>query len=97
MKTPSWVVKSVQPQENYKLLLSFASGEKKVYDALPLLKHPLYAPLNNYSFFLRAKADCGTVVWSDEIDIAPEHLYECSIPWAEPAKSVQTTPEPPEN
>ncbi len=25
-----------------------------------------------------AKAECGTVVWSDDIDIAPEHLYEYS-------------------
>ena len=30
------------------------------------------------SFFLCAKAECGTVVWSDEIDIVPEHLYESS-------------------
>ena len=22
----------------------------------------------------------GTVIWSDDVDIAPEHLYECSIP-----------------
>jgi hypothetical protein len=30
------------------------------------------------SFFLQAKAECGTVVWNDDIDIDPEHLYECS-------------------
>ncbi len=30
--------------------------------------------------FLTAKADCGTVVWDDDIDIAPEHLYESSTP-----------------
>ena len=28
----------------------------------------------------RAQAECGTVVWSDEIDVAPEHLYESSCP-----------------
>lgn len=27
---------------------------------------------------MKAKVECGTVVWSDEIDIAPEHLYEYS-------------------
>ena len=29
---------------------------------------------------MRAHAEYGTVVWTDDIDIAPEHLYECSVP-----------------
>ncbi|MDO5327119.1 MAG: hypothetical protein Q4G00_10425 [Clostridia bacterium] len=29
---------------------------------------------------MQAKAAFGTVVWSDDVDIAPEHLYECSVP-----------------
>lgn len=53
---------------------------KKVYDARPLLDKAIYAQLNSLNFFLKAKADCGTVVWNDDVDIAPEHLYECSIP-----------------
>lgn len=53
---------------------------KKLFDARPLLAKAIYKPLNNLSFFLTAKADCGSVVWSDKIDIAPEYLYECSLP-----------------
>ena len=60
--------------------INFASGEKKLFDARPLLAKAIYKPLNNLSFFLTAKADCGSVAWSDEIDIAPEYLYECSLP-----------------
>ncbi len=30
----------------------------------------------NPGFFMKAKVECGTVVWNDELDIAPEHLYE---------------------
>ena len=67
MKTPVWVVTNVQPQKNYTLILT-------------LLAKAIYKPLNNLSFFLTAKADCGSVAWSDEIDIAPEYLYECSLP-----------------
>ena len=78
MKTPVWVVKEVQPREDYTLLLTFADGTEKLYNARPLLEKAVYAQLKNLSFFLDAKAECGTVVWNDDIDIAPEHLYECS-------------------
>ncbi len=80
MNTPVWVVKEVQPRKDYTLLITFADGAKKVYDARPLLDKAIYAQLNSLNFFLKAKADCGTVVWNDDVDIAPEHLYECSIP-----------------
>ena len=80
MKTPHWVVTHVLPQTDYTLLLTFTGGEKRIYNAKPLLEKPLYTQLRNPSFFLTAKADCGTVVWDDDLDIAPEHLYESSIP-----------------
>lgn len=80
MKVPAWVVKDVQPNEDYTLLLTFADGEKKIYNARPLLDKEIYSKLRNPAFFLCAKAECGTVVWNNDIDIAPEHLYECSEP-----------------
>lgn len=79
MKIPAWVVKDVCPKEDYTLILTFADGNKKLYNAKPLLEKPIYSELKNISFFLNAKVDCGTVVWSDDIDIAPEHLYESSV------------------
>lgn len=78
MKNPVWVVMDVQPQEDYTLLLTFADGTKKIYNARPLLDKAIYAQFKSLAFFLSAKAECGTVVWNDDIDIAPEHLYECS-------------------
>ncbi len=80
MKTPAWVVKDVVAQKDYTLLITFIGGEKRIYNARPLLDKPIYAQLKNISFFLSAKADCGTVIWNDDIDIAPEHLYEYSLP-----------------
>ncbi len=80
MKIPVWVVKEVQPRQDYTLLLTFADGAKKVYNALQLLEEPIYSQLRNPAFFMRAKAEYGTVVWSDDVDMAPEHLYECSVP-----------------
>lgn len=77
MKTPAWVVKEVQPREDYTLLLTFADGKIGVYNARPLLEKPIYSQLKNLSFFMNARADGCSVAWDEDIDIAPEHLYEC--------------------
>lgn len=73
--TPKWVVTDVVACTDH---ITFTGGVRKRYDATPLLTIPIYAPLRDMSFFQCAKAECGTVVWNDDIDIAPEHLYECS-------------------
>lgn len=80
MKNPVWVVKDVAPQRDYTLLITFINGEKRIYNARPLLNKAIYSSLRNIGFFMKAKASCGTVIWDDDIDIAPEHLYECSRP-----------------
>lgn len=77
---PKWIVTAVQPQKDYTLLLTFINGEKRLYNALPLLKKNIYSSLKNISFFMKAKVSGDSVAWSDEIDISPEHLYENSIP-----------------
>ena len=48
---------AVTPLENYELLITFQNGEKKIFDAKPILSLPLYAPLKNKGFFDTAKAD----------------------------------------
>lgn len=80
MKTPAWVVKDVVPQTDYTLAITFADGSKRLYNARPLLDKAIFAELKSLPFFLRAHVDGDTVVWSKDIDIAPEHLYECSMP-----------------
>ena len=80
MKTPNWIVTAATAAPDYTIRLTFADGKQGIYDAHPLLKKPLFAKLNNLPFFLNAKADDGTVIWDDDLDIAPEHLYECSKP-----------------
>ncbi len=81
MKMPVWVVKHVVPQSDYTLLLTFASGEKKLYNARPLLEKAIFADLKSLPFFLTARVSGDTVIWNDDVDIAPEHLYECSQPF----------------
>ena len=80
MRDPVWVIKDVKANKDYTLLITFTGGEQRIYNAQPLLEKPIFSPLKNIDFFLKAKADCGTVIWNDDIDIAPEYLYECSRP-----------------
>ena len=80
MANPVWSVVAVEPQRDYSMLLTFADGEKRVYNARSLLDKKVCERLRDVSFFMKARAMYGTVVWNDEIDIAPEHLYEYSVP-----------------
>ena len=41
----------VKPLNDYELLVTFQNGEKKVFDAKPILSLPLYQPLKNKGFF----------------------------------------------
>jgi len=74
--TPNWVVTNVIPHHDYTLHVSFADGTEKKVDVNGLLKKLIYAPLKDVDLFMKARVECGTVVWNDDIDIAPEWLYE---------------------
>ena len=71
-------VKAVIPGTDYQLFLTFTNGEKKVFDARPLLDVPVYKSLiKNFSL---AQAGYGTVIWPGDIDISPDTLYLKSSP-----------------
>ena len=66
---------------NYKLLVTFQTGEIKIYDVEPLLKRPVYKPLGDINFFKTVHIVYGyTIGWSDDIDMCPETIYEDSFP-----------------
>jgi hypothetical protein len=75
-------LKSVEAYPDHTLHLTFASGEKRVYDLKPDLVCKIFSPLKNVGLFLQAKNDVYGVVWTDSIDIAAEHLYYNGIPVA---------------
>jgi hypothetical protein len=59
------------------LELSFNDGTRAVVDVGPLLSGPVFEPLREPSYFARAALDpvCGTVVWPNGADFAPEALH----------------------
>ena len=78
--TPAWRVTEVTPTEDFQLLLTFADGSKKVYDMTPHLEWEVFRPLRNPVLFMTAHVGGYTVVWNDDLDIAPEELYENGVP-----------------
>lgn len=69
----------VKPKDDYLLFLEFENGEKKEFDCKTLFDKKPFQVLQDKRFFKRAKVAFGTVIWSDEIDIAPETLYIESV------------------
>ncbi|MGP1529713.1 MAG: DUF2442 domain-containing protein [Treponema sp.] len=70
---------AVQYLHDYLLLITFSTGEKKIYDAKGDMHTGIFKKLQNKSFFSQARIERGSVVWSDDIDIAPEALYAESV------------------
>ncbi len=64
------------------LMLTFSTGEKRIFDAQPLLRYPVYEPLQDAKIFNGVSIEGSTISWNNgSIDIAPETLYEKSIPY----------------
>ena len=73
--SPLLTVKAVRPMADYKLLISFSTGEKREIDLSSLLNEPVFKVLNDVAVFNSVYIDYGTVVWNEgTIDIAPEFL-----------------------
>ena len=74
---------SVKPGPDFQLDLQFENGERRRFDVKPLLTQKPLIRIASPAVFALAHVDYGTVVWPGEVDIAPETLYEDSLPLAE--------------
>ena len=73
-------VKSVSPQDDYLLLLTFENGEKRIFDLKPYLDKGVFAQLQNVALFKTAHVVSGSVEWHGEIDLSYDTLYLSSFP-----------------
>lgn len=73
-------VVSVKASPGYMLHLEFENGEKRVFDMSPYMDRLPFVKLKGSPLFALASVDYGTVVWPGNIDIAPETLYDKSLP-----------------
>ena len=76
-------VKSVKVLDDMIMLITFSTGETRVFDAT-ILKGEVFEPLKDEAVFKKVIVDHGVVTWSDgAIDCAPEYMYEHSFEYAE--------------
>lgn len=70
------------------MLVTFSTGEKRVFDAT-ILTGPAFKPLEDESVFKDFKIVHGALTWmNEEIDCAPEYMYEHSYAYDEICNGV---------
>lgn len=74
-------ITDVKPLEDMMMILTFSTGEQRLFDAT-VLSGPAFKPLSDEKIFMDCKLVDGAVTWMDEeIDCAPEYMYEKSYPY----------------
>lgn len=75
----NYAVISVEAIENCNLLLTFKTGEKKIYDMKPHLDGGIFEELKDKNLFRKVRVGFDTIEWENGADFDPEVLYQDSI------------------
>ena len=69
---------SAKPLEDMMLILTFSTGEQRLFDA-SILTGSAFRPLADETIFRDCQIVDGVVTWmNEEIDCSPEYMYENS-------------------
>ena len=78
---PGIKVKEAKPLIGGMMLVTFSTGERRLFDTT-LLKGQVYEPLANYEIFSKPVILDGIITWDNgKIDISPETVYQESYPY----------------
>ena len=72
-------VKSVEPINNYNLILTFENGEKRQFDMNPFLDKGIFRELRDIAKFNSVRISFDSIEWDNEADLDPEILYQDSV------------------
>ena len=81
-------IKSVKPNPDHTLTLTFANGEVKSFDVKPYLHIGIFRELKDISLFNSVKPFLGSIQWQNGQDFCPDTLYLEST--ARPRKAVSS-------
>lgn len=68
-------VKDVNPIDNHILLITFDTGEKKMFDVSPYLDKGIFTELKSTDYFKKVKVFLGSISWPNGQDFDPDHLF----------------------
>ncbi len=71
-------IKKVQALKDYRILIIFDNGEKRIKDMKPYLEKGVFKKLKDEEIFKSVKLEYGTVSWGDNIDLCADSIYETS-------------------
>lgn len=71
-------VKDVKPQDDYKLLLTFANDEVKLFDVSKYLQIGKFKELQDKTLFKSVRVHFDSIEWANKLDLDPELLYNKS-------------------
>lgn len=69
---------SARALDGYQVEVRFNNGQTGVFDCKHLLARKMSAALSDYALFRQVKAEHGTLTWPNDIDVAPEEVWEAS-------------------
>jgi len=69
---------NVEPLKDYKLLLTFENGEKRIFDVSPYLDKGIFQELKNEEKFKTVRVRFDSIEWCNQADLDPEFLFEKS-------------------
>lgn len=73
-------VVQVKPLSDLCMLVTFSTGETRLFDATVLLKGSAFEPLRDEAVFLKPAIADGVCTWADgSLDVAPEFMYKNSF------------------
>ena len=73
------IVTKAIPSGDFDIEVEFDTGERGVFNCEYLVKDPYWTLLADPAFFKTAHAEYGTIVWNDNIDVAPESVWERTV------------------
>lgn len=71
---------AVTPADDYRLVVDFDNGEKKVFDVTPYIKGAWFSELRDVEYFRSVHIGGLSIEWPNGQDICPDRLYEDSVP-----------------